>query len=619
MPMRLIIGARRCILDTMSRGSVEQSTLDVKFFSDCSSYSTYELIIDYNGRTFVVKYSTSAPSLPPYSDLHGIMVGDTLPQLRQQMTAHIRHINHSQAGNGDWFFILNNRYGANDSVMSTVNDVVAASDTSSRKMQVLDYEALVDKSEGQQIGTSFIESHFQALEASLQSGLITELAMTPTGPIEVKPFGDTPLHFVMFDLSTKSVALHKLIFRKLLLNTFGIVHFNLESQGTDTALGSLIALHEKLARSKQFWADTNDTGAMKVVYVERPVRKQVPKILQRLSLPALSISLPEPCLFSSFIVASPELPERLSMQRISVPAMAPMPQLRVLAFTWNVSGFCPGLGQWLPEWEELFNTDRHPDIICVGLQEVVEMKTKGITGKILQKMGIKSEKDWVGFIVQSINRVNPQYHLMATDDCLGVLSMVFVHVSVQMSIQFIGTEQVRDGWHGLIGSKASLIISIAFNGSIIRFCTTHLESGDCPTKRIEAIEKLYWSYCNTHQSDVFILFGDMNLRVHANKFEYDVIMKDRRLDNPNVDFMQLLRFDERNNGMQDTLLRNFFEGPIEFPPTYRFVRCDKGPIYCDKRMASWYSLMTSGRTECFFGRPPVRILQPSTRGTVAST
>ena len=66
-------------------------------------------------------------------------------------------------------------------------------------------------------------------------------------------------------------------------------------------------------------------------------------------------------------------------------------------------------------FEDLFRIDRKPEIVSVGLQEVIEMKTKGLTQNIMKKMGLVQERDWVSFCIDMMHRIDPRYYLLAID------------------------------------------------------------------------------------------------------------------------------------------------------------------------------------------------------------
>ena len=215
------------------------------------------------------------------------------------------------------------------------------------------------------------------------------------------------------------------------------------------------------------------------------------------------------------------------------------------------------------------------------------MKTKGLTHNIMKKMGLVHQRDWVPFTLETMKRIDPMYYLLATDKSLGIISMTFVHEKVRPYITYLGTEQVSQGWHGYVGSKRSLITSLRFYDNVIRLCATHFRSGTDPIKRIEQVQKLYDSYCNSEKSDIFVLFGDLNTRVHTSPYEYQRIIKDGRISNPLVNVMELMAFDEVKSGLHYILSREFIEPPIQFPPTYRFDKNEPTWTYSSKRVASW--------------------------------
>jgi len=170
---------------------------------------------------------------------------------------------------------------------------------------------------------------------------------------------------------------------------------------------------------------------------------------------------------------------------------------------------------------------------------------------------------------------------------MSMLSLTFVHSRVRHRLQSRGVRDVRTGFMGFVGAKLSLVTTLNFDDHIIRLCVSHMEAGSDTLKRQETIKDLYTEFCHPTTSDVFMLFGDLNLRTHASPEQYQSIVGEGFINDPHFDETLLLQFDEVAMGHSPILEKKFIEGPIAFPPTYKIDRASEEPRYKSNRDASW--------------------------------
>lgn len=276
--------------------------------------------------------------------------------------------------------------------------------------------------------------------------------------------------------------------------------------------------------------------------------------------------------------------------------------LNILTLTWNVSGISPDDPSMLSRFIGLFEKSSLPQVVSIGLQEVYELKGFSVVSNFF-KNEAPTLKKWVDCFVSLILEVDSSYYLASSEMLEGLVSLNFVHRSVTNKVKAHDIEEIKTGMMGLVGTKGSLVSLLTFEDKRIIFCNTHLPSGDKVDARSEIIHGLYKTYCKPSVCDLFVLYGDLNLRLQVNKEDYRRAIKNNQIydaDN-RIDWNYLISRDEVKSGSQPVLSNYFFEQNITFPMTYRLNKKSSVPSYCPDRVASWYITSNIGLTECFAG------------------
>lgn len=115
---------------------------------------------------------------------------------------------------------------------------------------------------------------------------------------------------------------------------------------------------------------------------------------------------------------------------------------------------------------DFLTSQRHPDILVFGFQELVDLEDKKQTAKSLfnRKRKDPSEQEHVGHqyrawrdhLVRSIDDFMPAdqpYSLLNTSSMVGLFSCIFVKTSLRSRISNVNTAEVKRGLNGLHGNK----------------------------------------------------------------------------------------------------------------------------------------------------------------------
>mmetsp|Transcript_12774 Transcript_12774/g.21584 ORF Transcript_12774/g.21584 Transcript_12774/m.21584 type:complete len:355 (-) Transcript_12774:22-1086(-) len=207
---------------------------------------------------------------------------------------------------------------------------------------------------------------------------------------------------------------------------------------------------------------------------------------------------------------------------------------------------------------------------------------------------------WQNIFLRSLN-ANPEgvkFVQIVQKVMVGCFIIMFVREEHVNKIRNIRKVKVMTGFSGMTGNKGGVALRFSFLDTSFAFINVHLESGqNAMAQRLENVRQIFhdtfndFAICNTQQKsqhDYKFFFGDMNFRVDLDNAEVRSLIAQgnfRRL----VAFDQLLRLkqDKANN----QLLKAFEEGPLLFPPTYKFdpnsdqydsSQKNRIPAWCDR-------------------------------------
>ncbi|KAI8982071.1 Endonuclease/exonuclease/phosphatase [Mycotypha africana] len=297
----------------------------------------------------------------------------------------------------------------------------------------------------------------------------------------------------------------------------------------------------------------------------------------------------------------------------------------VMICSWNIDANKPeritgdddrAVREWLGTMED-------PDIIVVGIQEIVDLESKKQTARSLffkkkvdpheaEEVLTHRYKLWHDYLVRMIaeNYGRNRYTVIKTDQLVGLFSCIFVRTADMDRIIDIDSTSVKTGLKvmnkSIHGNKGGIAIRFVYDHSSLCFVNCHLAAGQSHVQQRNAdAEGILQSaafpahdyadvFC--HGGDGAMVFdheycfmsGDFNYRIQMNRNEVlkaltntDKLAAWEKLQEQD----QLLR-QKSNNPLFRLLM--FQESPIRFDPTYKY---DPGTDFYDrsekKRVPAW--------------------------------
>ena len=305
--------------------------------------------------------------------------------------------------------------------------------------------------------------------------------------------------------------------------------------------------------------------------------------------------------------------------------------LNVRVYSYNVDGNPPEAyhENEFPNMHNLFSRGETPDMIILGLQELVELddtrvvaksflfggagrraKGKGTEGKGAEISDRISHQYrlWMERFTEAIRRNAPvTYTLVLTDNMMGLFTCVFVRDRELGNVKDARVVSLKTGFGGRMGNKGAIAASLTIDDTSIAFVNCHLAAGQRKVRhrsadlvdildtamfksRSEQLPEAFTGGCDgsmilDHQ--VCILSGDLNFRIELSRdYCLELIAQGNLAGLLAKD--QLGREIRQNPAFR---LRHFVEAPINFLPTYKYKNFTEEwdpsekrrvPSYCDR-------------------------------------
>ncbi|KAI8092448.1 Endonuclease/exonuclease/phosphatase [Gilbertella persicaria] len=310
--------------------------------------------------------------------------------------------------------------------------------------------------------------------------------------------------------------------------------------------------------------------------------------------------------------------------------------------TWNVHGSLPttSLKNWLQGTLKTDNgqTIKDPDFYVIGLQEM-ETNTEAYI-----RYDPTKENAWVKAIIDSLADNGKEYYKVESKQLVTMLLIVIAKKSHKSFISEVSSTYAGVGLMNMMGNKGGIAVRLRFHDSYMCFVTSHLAAfTDKTEKRNQDFTELskrlvfpqyhdpltdYISYswndggdegvsflennnvirdwsteASIFHNDLLIWCGDLNYRVNLSEAIIKNWLRQDRLD-------VLLEYDqlsiERSAGRTFTM---FEEGPIIFPPTYKY---DAGTNQYDtsekRRAPSWTDRILWKKERSDVSKHPLQLL-----------
>ncbi|XP_059395089.1 inositol polyphosphate 5-phosphatase K [Carassius carassius] len=253
---------------------------------------------------------------------------------------------------------------------------------------------------------------------------------------------------------------------------------------------------------------------------------------------------------------------------------------RVLIVTWNVgSGIPPD------DITSLFGPgveNGSTDMVVVGLQEVNSMINKWLKDALFIDQ-------WSELCMDTLSRFG--YVLVASQRMQGVFLLVFSKFCHLPFLRGVQTQSTRTGLGGYWGNKGGVSARMMVFGHPVCFLNCHLPAHMRNLEqRMEDFESILQQQqfeggtaVGVLDHDVVFWFGDLNFRIEG----YDIHVVKSAIENDRLPL--LWEKDQLNMAKKsEYVLEGFIEGPLDFPPTYKFdVGTHTYDTSAKKRKPAW--------------------------------
>uniref|UniRef100_A0A1B6C9Y5 phosphoinositide 5-phosphatase n=1 Tax=Clastoptera arizonana TaxID=38151 RepID=A0A1B6C9Y5_9HEMI len=256
--------------------------------------------------------------------------------------------------------------------------------------------------------------------------------------------------------------------------------------------------------------------------------------------------------------------------------------LKVAVGTYNVNGGKHfrsvvykdlSLSDWLLDFisisaNSLVDTNSHSDtpidIYAIGFEEIVDLNASNI-------MAASSEnaKLWADELQKVISR-DVNYVLLTYMQLVGVCLFVFIRPEHAPFIRDVAVDSVKTGLGGATGNKGAAAIRFVLHSSSMCFVCAHFAAGQSQVSErnadyAEITRKITFPMGRTLNSHDYVFWcGDFNYRVDMDKDEMKELIKQEAWD-------EILKYDQLKIQQEaGNVFKNFLEGRIEFPPTYKY-------------------------------------------------
>uniref|UniRef100_A0A7I5EBA2 phosphoinositide 5-phosphatase n=1 Tax=Haemonchus contortus TaxID=6289 RepID=A0A7I5EBA2_HAECO len=251
--------------------------------------------------------------------------------------------------------------------------------------------------------------------------------------------------------------------------------------------------------------------------------------------------------------------------------------IKIFIGTWNVNGGKnmhniafrnqSNMADWIFPNGTLVAVDKvdeAPEIIAIGLEELVDLNASNLV-----KASTTNQRLWADGIRRVLHE-HGSYTLLVVEQLVGVCLFVFVRPRLVPFIKDFAVSSVKTGMGGTTGNKGSVAFRMVVHSTSICFVCSHFAAGqnevrDRNEDYTSAFRRIKFPHGREIDShDVVFWFGDFNYRINLSG---DDVKKAVHSD----DLQRLWAFDQlQQQKSQGLVFHNFNEGPLSFPPTYKY-------------------------------------------------
>lgn len=297
--------------------------------------------------------------------------------------------------------------------------------------------------------------------------------------------------------------------------------------------------------------------------------------------PIRAASVPDPAVSKPILShLNPQAQRALSVAGTADTQSQTVEDFRIHIITWNVGSATPP--DDITSLLGLNVSDGNTDMYIIGLQEVNSMINKRLKDVLFTDQ-------WSEVCME---RLSPFGYVLVTSQRMqGLLLLVFAKYYHLPFLRGVQTETTRTGLGGYWGNKGGVSARMSVFGHTICFLNCHLPAHmENSEQRMEDFESILQQQQFEGQAatgvldhDVLFWFGDLNFRIED--LEMQVVKS--AIDNNKLSI--LWEKDQLNLAKDsETVLEGFQEGPLKFPPTYKFdIGTDTYDTSGKKRKPAW--------------------------------
>ncbi|KAL3664867.1 hypothetical protein V7S43_010045 [Phytophthora oleae] len=305
---------------------------------------------------------------------------------------------------------------------------------------------------------------------------------------------------------------------------------------------------------------------------------------------------------------------------------------RVVTGTWNVNAkkpLAPAEASKIVQWLQPPTAEARrepPDIVALGFQEIVDLNTVNVV--VNSALTVQRSSAWEEAVLTALNRhigvsvvtsgasdTAVQYRVVLEKHLVGILLLVFVRTDHWDHVKEIKGATAGVGIMGVMGNKGGAAVRLRFYSSTLCFVCAHLaahrenvsgrnadylnilskvqfeDNVDNGAAAVQDVSGRFWSGEPSILNHDFVFWiGDLNYRIQDTLTTEEVF----RLAESGRLLHELVQHDQLTNEMKHgRVLKGFEEGPLTFPPTYKFQAGTSGyekrpekklraPAWCDR-------------------------------------
>lgn len=240
--------------------------------------------------------------------------------------------------------------------------------------------------------------------------------------------------------------------------------------------------------------------------------------------------------------------------------------INLLVGTFNVNGNSrrADLSEWLFPIGDKFK----PDVVILGLQEVIELTA----GSILNADYTKSSF-WETMVTDCLNQYEEKYLLLRAEQMSSLLILFFVRSDRAYNVKQVGGSTKKTGFGGITGNKGAVAIRFDYGATSFCFVNTHLSAG------ASNIDERRHDYNNIYRNitfprsktiphhDSLFWLGDLNYRITLTN---DEVRRELRAQKDGY-IDRLLQYDQLTQEINEgVVFQGFKEPTLQFRPTYKY-------------------------------------------------